>query len=105
MEIKDKIAIVTGASAGPALGRLLAEKGATVVLAARSGDKLKQLEQEIPGSVAIPADVQKPEDIRNLIHQVWGRFGRIDILVNNAVKGSARPSKPSISTSTAPLWS
>ena len=50
MKIKDKIAIVTGASAGIglALARLLAEKGATVILAARSADKLKQLEKEIP---------------------------------------------------------
>src|SRR5271166_5019016 len=89
MEIKNKIAIVTGASAGIglALARLLAEKGATVILAARSADKLKQLEKEIPGSVAIPADMQKPEDIRNLIHQVQDRFGRIDILVNNAGQG------------------
>jgi short-subunit dehydrogenase len=89
MEIKDKIAIVTGASAGIglALARLLTEKGATVVLAARSADKLKRLEKEIPGSVAIPADMRKPEDIRSLIHQVQDRFGRIDILVNNAGQG------------------
>ena len=82
MEIKNKIAIVTGASAGIglALARLLAEKGATVILAARSADKLKQLEKEIPGSVAIPADMQKPEDIRNLIHQVQDRFGELTSL-------------------------
>ena len=67
MDIKDKIAIVTGASAGIglALARLLAEKGATVILAARSADKLKQVEREIPGSVAIPTDMQRPDDIRN----------------------------------------
>jgi short-subunit dehydrogenase len=93
MDIKDKIAIVTGASAGIglALARLLAEKGATVVLAARSADKLKQLEKEIPGSVAIPADMQKPEDIHNLIQQARDRFGRIDILVNNAGQGLRAP--------------
>ena len=93
MEIKNKIAIVTGASAGIglALARLLAEKGATVILAARSVDKLKQLEKEIPGSVAIPADMQKPEDIHTLIHQARDRFGRIDILVNNAGQGLRAP--------------
>jgi NADP-dependent 3-hydroxy acid dehydrogenase YdfG len=50
MPIKDKIVIVTGASGGIglAVARLLAEKGAKVVLAARSADKLKRLEKEIP---------------------------------------------------------
>ena len=93
MEIKDKIAIVTGASAGIglALARLLARKGATVILAARSADKLKQLEQEIPGSAAIRADMRKPKDIRDLILQAQGRFGRIDILVNNAGQGLRSP--------------
>jgi short-subunit dehydrogenase len=93
MDIKDKIAIVTGASAGIglALARLLAEKGATVILAARSADKLKQLEKEIPGSVAIPADMQKQGDIRNLIREVQDKFGRIDILVNNAGQGLLSP--------------
>ncbi len=89
MQIKDKIAVVTGASGGIglALARLLAEKGAKVILAARSADKLKQLEGEIPGSFAIAADMRKPEDIRNLIHQTHEKFGRIDILVNNAGQG------------------
>ncbi len=93
MDIKDKIAIVTGASAGIglAVARLLAEKGAAVILAARSADKLKQLEKEIPGSVAIPADMQKQDDIRNLIHQVQDKFGRVDILVNNAGRGLLSP--------------
>lgn len=93
MDIKDKIAIVTGASAGIglALARLLAEKGATVILAARSADKLKQLEKEIPGSAAIPADMQRQGDIHNLIHQVQDKLGRIDILANNAGQGLLSP--------------
>ena len=93
MQIKDKIAIVTGASGGIglALARLLAQKGATVILAARSADKLKQLEKEIPGSLAIPTNMHRPEDIRNLIHQVRDKFGRIDILVNNAGQGLRAP--------------
>jgi short-subunit dehydrogenase len=40
---------------------LLAQKGTTVILAARSANKLKELEKEIPGAVAIRADMQKPK--------------------------------------------
>jgi short-subunit dehydrogenase len=89
MQVNDKIAIVTGASGGIglALARELAREGATVVLAARSADKLKKLEQEIPGSFAIPTDMRKAEDIRNLVHCTKEKFGRIDILVNNAGQG------------------
>ena len=93
MQIKDKIAIVTGASSGIglALAWLLSRKGATVILAARSADKLKQLEHEIPGSLAIATDMLKLEDIRNLIQQAKEKFGRIDILVNNAGQGLCAP--------------
>jgi short-subunit dehydrogenase len=86
MPIKDKIVIVTGASGGIglAVARLLAEKGAKVVLAARSADKLKRLEKEIPGSFAVPADMRQRDDIRHLVQQTEQKFGRIDILINNA---------------------
>ena len=77
MQIKDKIAIVTGACSGIglALAWLLSRKGATVILAARSADKLKQLEHEIPGSLAIATDMLKLKDIRNLIQQAKEKFG------------------------------
>jgi short-subunit dehydrogenase len=89
MQIKDKIAIVTGASAGIglALARELSKRGAKVVLSARSTEKLNQLEREIPGSFAVPADMHKPDEVRSLIHRAHEKFGRIDILVNNAGQG------------------
>jgi short-subunit dehydrogenase len=89
MQIKDKIAIVTGASAGIglALARELSKRGAKVVLSARSTEKLNQLEREILGSFAVPADMHKPDDVRGLIHRAHEKFGRIDILVNNAGQG------------------
>jgi short-subunit dehydrogenase len=89
MDTKDKIVIVTGASGGIglAVARVLASKGARVVLAARSADKLKELESEIPNSYAIPTDMRKIEDIKNLIKKTAEKFGRIDILINNAGQG------------------
>ncbi len=89
MEIKNKVAIVTGASSGIglALARELSRRGAKVVLAARSADKLAELASEIPGSLAIPADMTKPEDILTLIGETKEKLGRVDILVNNAGLG------------------
>ena len=89
MKIKDSVVIVTGASGGIGLAtaKVLADKGAKVVLAARSADKLKKLEEEIPGSFAVPTDMTKPEDIKALVKKAQEKFGRIDILINNAGQG------------------
>jgi short-subunit dehydrogenase len=94
MEItKDTVAVITGASEGigEAIARELAGRGAKVVLAARSQDKLDKLAGELPGSWAIAADMRKPEDIRRLISGALEKFGRIDLLVNNAGQGLRAP--------------
>jgi short-subunit dehydrogenase len=89
MKIKDSVVIVTGASMGIglALAKLLSEQGAKVVLAARSADTLKKLEKEIPNSFAVAMDMRKPEDITALVKAVKEKYGRIDVLVNNAGQG------------------
>ena len=89
MQIKDKVTIITGASAGigEALARELSKRGATVVLAARSAEKLKVLEAQLPHSLAVVTDMRKPEDVKNLIASAKEHFGRIDILINNAGQG------------------
>lgn len=86
MDIKDKVIIVTGASSGIGLAtaRLLASKGAIIVLAARSTEELKKLEKELPNSYAVTTDMRKPSNIKNLISKTIDRFGRINILINNA---------------------
>lgn len=86
---KDKVAIVTGASSGIGLATasLLARYQAKVVLAARSEDKLGILCQELSqysDVISVRTDVSVEDDCRNLIEQTVKRFGRIDILINNA---------------------
>lgn len=89
MEIKNKIIIVTGASAGigRATARLLAREGAKVVLAARSKDEIEKLTKELPESLAVQADMTKEKDIDRLVDETMRRFGRIDVLINNAGQG------------------
>ena len=93
MDIKDKIAIVTGASSGIglAVAKALSANGVKVVLAARSVDKLNQISSEMHGAFVVPTDMRKPEDVKNLIDQTLKKFGRIDILINNAGQGVYGP--------------
>ncbi len=92
MDPKGKVVIVTGASSGigEATARQLAREGAKVVLAARRVDRLEALAQEIAAmgtgaeTLVVQADLSKLEDIQSLINQTLERFGRIDVLVNNA---------------------
>jgi hypothetical protein len=82
---KDKIVIVTGASSGvgEAAARAFARKGATVVLAARSAQAISRLAKEIDG-LAVPTDVSRLEDLEALVAKTVARYGRIDVVVNNA---------------------
>jgi NADP-dependent 3-hydroxy acid dehydrogenase YdfG len=89
MDIDGSICVVTGASSGigMATARLLAAKGARIVLAARRAERLESLAAELPGSLAVPTDVTRPEQIERLVVQTLATFGRLDILVNNAGQG------------------
>ncbi len=81
-----KVAVVTGASSGigERTARTFAAVGATVVVAARRSERLESLAAEIPGIVAVTADVTDDGDCRRLVDTAVDRCGRIDVLVNNA---------------------
>ena len=83
----DKVAIVTGASSGIglAVARLLGAEGAKVVMAARSYEKMKALAPSVGEDVlCIRTDVSLESDCRKLIQETVAKWGRIDILINNA---------------------
>ena len=92
-----KVAIVTGASSGlgVAFATALAEAGADVVLAARRPDRLEQtrslVEERGRRAFAVSADVSRPEDAQAVVDAAMAQFGRVDVLVNNAGKGTAVP--------------
>jgi short-subunit dehydrogenase len=89
MNVKDKAAIVTGASSGIGLAtaQLLSKMGAKVALVSRSKEKLEKLASEIPNSIAVPADMSKVFEVKRMVKEVADKFGKIDILINNAGVG------------------
>ena len=88
--LSDHVAIVTGASSGigEATARLLAQKGATVVLAARRQERLNELKAEIEGeggaATVVATDVTDRQAVQALADAALDAHGRIDVLVNNA---------------------
>ena len=94
--VDGKVVLVTGASygIGKSTARKLAAAGATVLLVARSGDRLEELEQEMSKAggtaYAYPADLSEPESVDALASEVLERHDHVDVLVNNAGKSIRR---------------
>ena len=87
--LRGLVAVVTGASRGlgVVLARRLGAEGADVALLARRVDRLDKLASGLGGSTValpIPCDVTDPESVRNAFRDIGERWGRIDLLVNNA---------------------
>jgi short-subunit dehydrogenase len=88
--LEEKVVIITGASDG--IGRktalLLAKKGASVVLVARRREVLARILNKLTGGskkhLYVSADISKEEDVKRLVEEVIRKYGRINVLVNNA---------------------
>jgi NADP-dependent 3-hydroxy acid dehydrogenase YdfG len=95
--IKDKVVTITGASSGigEPTALLLAERGAKVVLGARGSDRLEALADRIAGAGGQAAhartDVRRREDVSDLVKSACERYGKLDVLVNNAGIGPIAP--------------
>lgn len=94
-KLKDKVAIITGGSGaiGSSIAFELAMQGATCIVCGRNEEKLKQVVEQIiqnNGKAEYKIlDVTKVENIEKVYKEIFNKFGRIDILINNA-GGSAR---------------
>ncbi|NDB33259.1 MAG: SDR family oxidoreductase [Nitrosopumilaceae archaeon] len=89
MKLKNKIAIITGASSdiGADLSRRFAEEGATVVMLGRNLKSLEKARESVKGNaVSMACDIMNNSQVISTIEQVVDKYGKIDILVNNAAK-------------------
>jgi 3-oxoacyl-[acyl-carrier protein] reductase len=87
LKLSGKIAVVTGASRGigRAIAQTLAAEGMKIAAVARSKDQLDELAKSLSVEcLALQADLREPEAARTVVDATFARFGRIDLLVNNA---------------------
>lgn len=97
MELKDKVVIVTGASKGlgVAIAEICAREGASVVLAARSEERLAEVQRRIESAgaraLAVRCDVARFPDLERLVAETVRAFGAIHGLVNNAGVNFVKP--------------
>lgn len=89
MRLKDKVAIVTGASSeiGVSILKRLVEEGAKVVLLGRNLNSLEKARSEVTdkdATVAISCDVTNESQVIQTMSQILNNFGKVDILVNSA---------------------
>ncbi len=89
--LDDLVTVVTGASSGLGehFARVLHAVGAQVVLTARRAGRLDALAAELPGACVIVADLADETERERLVSDVLDRFGRVDVLVNNAGVGGS----------------
>lgn len=89
-QLADQVAVITGANQGigKAIARIFAQEGASLALCARNGEKLAQVEAEFKAAgvnvLTRTCDVSKEADVEALFAAVNERFGKVNVLVNNA---------------------
>jgi NAD(P)-dependent dehydrogenase (short-subunit alcohol dehydrogenase family) len=93
--LKDRVAVVTGASGGlgARFAEVLSAAGAKVVLAARRKDRLDAVAARCADALAVACDMTVAADRERLVRAALDRYGRIDVLVNNAGTASLRPAE------------
>ena len=97
-DLKGQVAIVTGCSTGLGvqMAKALANQGCNIVAVARRKNLIEEVAAQISAeygveAIAIPCDITDTEHVDAMVQQVYDKFGRIDILINNAGTGAVAP--------------
>jgi NAD(P)-dependent dehydrogenase (short-subunit alcohol dehydrogenase family) len=99
MKLKNRVAVITGASKGIGKGIAIryAQEGAAVVVVSRSMDALSAIADEIRKSggraLALPVDVRRSDSVQEVVDKAVQKYGKLDIMVNNAGVSMAHPSE------------
>ncbi|MFP3879587.1 MAG: SDR family NAD(P)-dependent oxidoreductase [Dehalococcoidia bacterium] len=94
MKLKDRVAVITGGGTGigKAISLAFADEGAAIAIAARNLPRLEEVAEDIKSrggkAKAIQADISDHEHVKRMVAETIDEFGRIDILVNNAARGT-----------------
>jgi NAD(P)-dependent dehydrogenase (short-subunit alcohol dehydrogenase family) len=94
LDLADRVAVVTGGTRGIGLAtaRMLVHAGSAVVVAARSGRDVERVANELgPRALGVACDVRHVDECERLMARTVERFGRLDILINNAGLGVFAP--------------
>ena len=85
MKLAGKVVLITGGSRGigKAIAELFSKQGATVVITAKDQDRLQMAAKELD-VLAVSADVRREDQVQNVLNKIIEKFGRLDVLVNNA---------------------
>ena len=104
--MKDKVILITGASSG--IGKETAlecdRRGASIVLVARRLERLEETAARMRNALAVRADVAKEEDVVRAVTAAVDRFGRIDVLINNAGSGLYATVEETTSDQMTKIW-
>lgn len=99
-DLKGRVAIVTGCSTGLGvqMAKALATEGATIVAVARRENKIQEVAEEIARDFDVPTwyyrcDITSTDNVNAMVDAVVEKFGRIDILINNAGTGAVAPAE------------
>ena len=89
MDLNNSVVLVTGASSGigAATAQAASRAGARVVLAARREDRIRQLATDLGDALAVGCDVTDAGQVADAVRATMDKFGRLDVLVNNAGQG------------------